>query len=112
MQNLIEEIEQAFSELNELVSTLQTSGCQLAENECEYRKNLRVAILEEISKGTRVSIVSDLCRGRQDIAIMKQRRDNAQAIHDATQEAINVLKLRVRVLNDQISREWSSGGLD
>lgn len=112
MQDLIADIETTAFELEELVATLESSGCQLAENECEYRKALRVAILEEMSMGTRVSVISDLCRGRPDIAVLKQRRDNAEAIHEATKEAINVKKLRIRVLNDQLSREWASGGME
>ena len=87
----------------------RTSGCQYAENEAEYRKALRVAILEERDKGTPVTITGDLCRGREDIAELKASRDRSEALYKASQEAINVYKLRMRMLNDEIGRVWHSG---
>ena len=71
---------------------------------------LRIAILEERDKGTPVTVISDVCRGREDIAELKRLRDCSEAIYKASQEAVNVLKLRIRVLNDEIDREWNSGG--
>lgn len=91
------------------LETCRTSGCQYAENEAEYRKALRTAILEERAKGTPVTITSDLCRGRPEIAELKRLRDCSEAIYKASQEAINVYKLRIRMTDAQITRIWNSG---
>lgn len=103
-------IDELTGQLMRELATLKDSGCQLAENEAEYRKRLRVAILEERDKGTPVTIISDVCRGRDDIAELKRLRDCSEAIYKASQEAVNVLKLRIRVVNEEINREWNSGG--
>lgn len=85
------------------------SGAQFAENEREYRKELAKAILAEREKGVPVSIVGDVARGIPYIADLKCARDCSEAIYKASQEAINVQKLNLRLLDAQMSREWNSG---
>lgn len=103
-----------FRELSELqerleseVSKLRDAGCQLARNEAAYRIALRSMILDERAGGTPVTVISDICRGEPSIADLKLKRDTAEAIRDASREAINAIKLRIRIVNDQINREWS-----
>ena len=84
MQDLYGEREQLFDQLMQELEALRRTGQQYAENEAEYRKALRIAILEERSKGTPVTVISDLCRGREDIAELKQRRDCAEALYKAS----------------------------
>ena len=91
------------------LKTCKESGCQYAENEAEYRKALRIAILNERQKGTPVTIIGDVCRGQEQIAEAKRRRDCSEAIYKASQEAINVIKLRIRMVDAQITRIWNSG---
>ena len=109
MQALTEELDELTDRLEAELKTCKESGCQYAENEAEYRKALRVAILEERSKGTPVTVISDLCRGRNDIAELKQRRDCSEALYKATQVAINVYKLKIRIVDEDIKRTWSNG---
>ena len=109
MQALTEELDELTDRLEAELKTCKESGCQYAENEAEYRKALRVAILEERSKGTPVTVISDLCRGREDIAELKQRRDCSEALYKASQEAIKVYKLKIRTVDEDIKRTWSNG---
>lgn len=111
MQDLYEQLDELTDLLMAELEVCKTSGCQYAENEAEYRKALRLAILEERSRGTAVTITSDLCRGRPDIAELKRLRDCSEAIYKASQEAINVYKLRIRMVGAEISRAWGSGNV-
>lgn len=111
MQELYEQLDDLTDQLMAELDVCKTSGCQYAENEAEYRKALRLAILEERERGTAVTITSDLCRGRPDIAELKRLRDCSEAIYKASQEAINVYKLRIRMVDAQITRVWNSGGV-
>ena len=111
MQDLYAQLDELTDLLDEALETCRTSGCAYAENEAEYRKALRVAILEERATGTPVTVTGALCRGRPDIAELKRLRDCSEAIYKASQEAINVYKLRIRMLDAQIQRVWSSGGV-
>ena len=110
MQDLYGQREQLFGALMEELEALRRTGQQYAENEADYRKALRIAILEERTKGTPVTIVSDLCRGREDIADKKQLRDCAEALYKASSEAIMALKLRIKTIDADIQRTWTSGG--
>lgn len=47
MQDLYAERMQLFDRLMDELQALRNSGSQYAENEAEYRKALRIAILEE-----------------------------------------------------------------
>lgn len=111
MQDLYGQLDELTDLLMEELATCKTSGCQYAENEAEYRKALRLAILEERDRGTPATITSDLCRGRPEIAELKRLRDCSEAIYKASQEAINVYKLRIRMVDAQIARAWNSGNV-
>lgn len=111
MQELYEQLDELTDQLMAELEVCKTSGCQHAENEAEYRKALRLAILDEREKGTPATITSDLCRGRPDIAELKRLRDCSEAIYKASQEAINVYKLRIRMVDAQITRVWNSGNV-
>ena len=101
------ELQEIMGELEERIDALRRAGCQYAANESDYRKALRVRVLEERAAGTPVSIISDVCRGDQHIADLKRARDCSEALYRAEQEAINVKKLHARVIDAQIGREWS-----
>lgn len=110
MQDLYAERAELFDALMAEVRTLKTSGCQYAENEAEYRKALAVAILEERDGGTPVTVIGDICRGREDIAEKKRLRDCSKALYEASGESINAIKLKIRTVEEDIRRMWSSGG--
>lgn len=98
--------------LDQELAICKSSGVKLAENEAEYRKALRIEILNERANHTPVTIISDVCRGMEHIANLKQARDSAEAVYKASQEAINVYKLRLRMVEADINRIWSSGGIN
>ena len=95
MQALTEELDELTDRLEAELKTCKESGCQYAEHERQ--------------KGTPVTIIGDVCRGQEQIAEAKRRRDCSEAIYKASQEAINVIKLRIRMVDAQITRIWNSG---
>ncbi len=111
MQDLFAKADEIYDLLAEELDASRRAGCQLAENEAQYRQALRVAILHERQRGTPVSITGDICRGDPEIADLKRARDCSEALYKASQEAINVHKLRLRMLNEQINRVWHSGNI-
>lgn len=106
-----------YSELSEktrlldvAVRELRDRGRALAQAEADYRKEKAKAILEERRKGTPVTIIADLVKGREDIALLCFKRDCAEVVYKSAQEAINALKLEIRIINGQIEREWGQAG--
>jgi hypothetical protein len=108
MQELIQEMNELSALLDKELDACKLAGVQYAENESRYRMALRVEILRERANGTPVTIIGDVCRGKPEIAELKRFRDSSEAIYKASQEAINVYKLRIRVIDAQMSREWNS----
>lgn len=111
MQDLAAQIDELTELMTQELDNCRKSGVQLAENEAEYRKMLRIEILAERAKGTPVTVIGDICRGKEAIADAKLRRDTSEALYKASQEAINVYKIRLRMLNAQVQRIWTSGGV-
>lgn len=103
---LYQELDQKTHMLDVAVRELRTRGTALAQAERDYKVALAKAILEERAKGTPVTIIGDVCRGKQEIAKLRFERDCADVLWKSALEAINSMKLQLRLLENQISREW------
>lgn len=107
MQDLLREIEEKFEHAYGMVDDLLESGCQLASNERDYRVALRARKLHYRSQGMAVGLIDDASKGDEDIAELRFKRDCSEAVYKACSESINLDKLRIRVLDKQVDREWS-----
>lgn len=110
----LQQLYQKRDELEELLvrglDEMRRSGIKLAENEAEYRKRLAVEILQQRAAGVPVTVIGDICRGLDYIAGLKQARDSSEAVYSAAKESINVNKLRLKTVEAEIQRIWTSGG--
>jgi hypothetical protein len=100
------QLQDKITQLDTFLNDLAVKGIEKANAERDYRVALRKEILKERQNGTPVSILSDVCRGEESIAELKLARDLAETMYDATKEACNGTKLVIRVLEEQIAREW------
>ena len=110
MTDLIEEIRLKSNQLDKAVERLPGTGKYFAQSEQNYRIALARRILEERAKGTPVTIISDICRGDREIAKLRFERDCAEVMYKSALEAINTIKLEIRILDAQIEREWGNAG--
>lgn len=94
--------------LDAAIRELKARGSAYAQAERDYRVAMAKRILYERDKGTPVTIISDLCRGDQEIAKLRFERDVAEVVYKSAQEAINGYKLQIRILDSQIDREWGN----
>lgn len=97
--------------LQQKVEEISTAGVDYATAERNYRVALKTEILKLRAKGQPVTIVSDLARGDENVANLKLTRDATKSVYEATIEAVNVLKLRIRMVNEQINREWNGSSV-
>ncbi len=107
-QDLMLDLQGRMKMLESALRQLGIRGGEYAKAEYQYRIALRQNILKERSDGTPVSIISDVCRGLPEIASLKMQRDIAEATYKAAMEACNVYKLEIRVLENQIEREYKN----
>ena len=107
-----------INELNDLCNKLTHSGEQmkrygkeLAEAEREYKVCLRQHALNlRATKDMPVTLINQVVYGIPEVADKRFDRDVAESMYDAAKESINVLKLKIRILDAQISREWQQAG--
>jgi hypothetical protein len=56
-----------------------------------------------------VGIIDKTCYGIPEVAEKRFERDVAKTVYEANEEAINSLKLQIRIVESQIQREWGNG---
>lgn len=105
-QDLINEVKREMDTLSAACSELRKRGENKARAECEYRIALAEKILIERTNGTPVTIISDICRGDRKIAKLKYERDIAETLYETCMEGINATKLRLKIMENQIDREY------
>lgn len=106
--DLVLEIREKMRLLDAANGAFPKRGTELAQAEYDYKVALSKEMLLERDRGTPVTILSDVCRGRPHIAELRRKRDIAEALYKSAGEAINNYKMQIRVLDAQIGREWSS----
>jgi hypothetical protein len=107
-QDLIIEMQNKVAMLDKALQQLGNRGRTFAQSEMDYRIALAQKIVTERDKGVPVTIISDICRGDRNIAKLKFERDVAETVYKSALEAINAYKLQIRILENQIDREWKN----
>lgn len=106
--DLIQEIGDKCRLLDVAISELKRRGKSYAEAERDYRVAVAKTILTQREQGTPVTVISDICRGDPAIAKLRFERDCAEVVYKSALEAIQAIKLQIRLLDNQVSREWGS----
>ena len=55
-----------------------------------------------------VTLISQIIFGVPEVADKRFKRDIAETMYQTNQEYINTTKLQLRILENQLSREWGS----
>ena len=104
-----------YNELNNLISKLDVSVKSLRKTGSEYAKaytDYRVALAKELTilkeEGYAITLAGDIARGKPEIAKLKFKEISTEAIYKANQEAINSTKLQIKIIQEQINKEYSS----
>lgn len=105
-QDLMLSLQDRIGRLDEALRQFRSYGRSMAQAEREYRTALSQKILQERDKGTPVTIISDVCRGERGLAKLRFERDVTRTMYEAAREACNVYKLEIRILENQIDREY------
>ena len=106
--DLFNDIQNLMKELSTSIKLLRKNGNELAEAERDYKITLRQEALKlRAEKGMPVTLIQQVVYGVPEVAEKRFKRDVAEAVYQANQEAINSIKLQIRVIENQLSREWS-----
>lgn len=103
-----EEIEKKSKHLDDAIKQLATNGIDLANKEKEYKIALNQKALELRADDMPVTLINQVIYGYDDIALLRLARDTAQVKYNANLEYINTIKLQIRILENQLAREYGN----
>ncbi len=106
--NLISEMERLTGQLDKTIDAFEQAGIELAEAEASYNKLLNKRALEERAHGTPVTFISQFLKGENEIAELRLKRDISESKKNTLNEKINSIKLQLRIIDAQATREWST----
>jgi hypothetical protein len=107
--DLFTELEKKINELNTSLKKLRETGTEFAEAERDYKITLRQEALKlRNDDKLAVTLIQQIVYGVPEVANKRFQRDVKEAIYKANQEAINVLKLQIRILENQLQREYGA----
>lgn len=107
--DLISDIQMLMEELTISIKKLRQTGNALAEAERDYKITLRQEALKlRIEKDMPVTLINQIIFGVPEVAEKRYKRDIAETMYQANQEHINATKLKLRLLEAQVQREWGN----
>ena len=107
---LYEELQKLTDDLEISIKSLRKTGTAYAQAEKDYKVLLRQECLKMRDEGVAIGVITLTCYGIPEVAEARFKRDVAESIHTANKEAIAGIKLRMRLVENQLQREWSATG--
>ena len=104
---------QKLEELNNLLtsalSEYKKRGQDYAKAYRDYRVKVAQKLLELKAEGMPVTISYDIARGNEEVAKAKEQEIITECLYKSCQEAINVYKLKIKILQSQIDNDYGNG---
>jgi hypothetical protein len=107
---LHEELQIKTNQLDASIKQLRKNGTAYAEAEKAYKILLRTECLKLKDEGMAIGMIDKTCYGIPSVAEARFKRDIAETVYKANQEAINSIKLQMRLIESQLNREWGVAG--
>lgn len=106
--DLFNELQTKTKELEISIKSLRQTGTNYAQAERDYKVLLRQECLRLRDEGMAIGMIDKTCYGIDSVAEARFKRDVAEAVYKANQEAINSIKLQMRLIENQLSREYGN----
>lgn len=106
--DLYTELQQQVDLLQKSLEKLKETGRSYASAEKEYKVLLRQEVLKMRDNGEAIGVITLTCYGIPSVAEARFKRDVAESLYKANQEAIQTYKLKIRLIESQIQREYTS----
>lgn len=105
---LFNELQNKTKELEISIKSLRQTGTSYAQAEKDYKVLLRQECLKLRDEGVAIGMIDKTCYGIPSVAEARFKRDVAEAVYRANQEAINSIKLQMRIIEGQLNREYNN----
>ena len=110
MYDLVEQINNLNSELTQSIKLLRKNGNEYARAEREYQVAKAQTVLKMKDAGASITEINLSIKGQPEVSELLFKRDVAKVLYETNQEHINTVKLQLRLLDNQIAREWGNNG--
>lgn len=107
---LLDEIQRIYELLDRSIKSLKKTSEAYAKAEMDYKILLRQECLKLKDGGMAIGMITLTCYGIPSVAEARFKRDIAEATYKANQEAINAYKLQLKLLDNQINRDFGMEG--
>ena len=104
--DLFNELQIKTKDLEKSIKQLRISGTNYAQAEKDYKVLLRTECLKLRDEGMAIGMIDKTCFGIPSVAEARFKRDVAEAVYKANLEAINSIKLQMRLIESQLQREY------
>lgn len=102
------ELASKTKQLDQCIKMLRGNGTEYAQAERDYKVLLRTECLKLRDAGMAIGLIDKTCYGIPSVAEARFKRDCAETVYKANQEAIQSIKLQMRLIEAQIEREWGN----
>lgn len=106
--DLQNELESRLRDLDVAIKSLRKTGEDYAKAYTDYRVELAKELLILKNDGYAITLAGDIARGKPQIAHLKFLEISKEAIYKANLESINATKLAIKIIQEQIDREYGS----
>lgn len=103
---LINQLNDLSVKLRESVSYMRRAGENYARAQNAYKTAINQEYLKLRADGMPVTMISQIVHGQPDVAPKLLERDISEALYKTAQENIQAIKLQMRILENQIDREF------
>ena len=108
MTDVVDDLQTKNMHLEQALRTLRSNGVALAEAERKYKEAVSKEALRLRDEGMAVTLIDKVIYGLPTISTLRFQRDCAEVVYQANQEALNVTKLQIRLIESQLAREWGN----
>lgn len=106
--DLYNELQDKCRLLDNSIKMLRKTGSDYAKAYTDYRIALAKELMILKNEGYAITLAGDIARGKSEIAHLKFEEISKEAIYKANLESINALKLEIKIIQNQIEKEWSN----
>lgn len=106
MDDLVTLLRTKNNELSYSIKQLRSNGEALAKAEMEYKMEMNKEAIRLRAENMPVTLIEMVIHGQKTVAEARFKRDIAQVMYDTNQEHINATKIQIKVIDEQIKREW------
>lgn len=107
-QDLYSERESLRRKLDKCIRMLRETATDYAKADRAYNEAVAACWMRLRDKDMPIGMISKVYKGDREVAEKRFAMIQAEAIKDANKEAVMSYKLQLRLVEDQIQREWSS----